>query len=114
MLSEYVQRWELTPDGEPIVTATSQLMPVRWRGARAMLKVAVVEEERVGASLMTWWNGDGAQVRVVAEAARLDVDRLLAWVLAWAALSAAFSLEDGTAPDGALRIAELAVAESGR
>jgi streptomycin 6-kinase len=52
------------------------------------------------------------QAGVVAEAAHLERSRLLAWVVAWAGLSAAFSLDDGLPPDGArLRVAELAVAE---
>jgi streptomycin 6-kinase len=51
------------------------------------------------------------QIRVVADAAQLEPGRLLAWVLAWAGLSAAFSLDDGLRPDDALRFAELAAAE---
>jgi len=51
------------------------------------------------------------QVKVVAEAADLESNRLLSWVLAWAGLSAAFSLEDHAPCATALRIAELAVAE---
>ena len=259
--NEYLERWKLTPDGDPMVTPTSRLLPVRWDGARAMLKIAVLDEERLGGLLMVWWNGNGAarvlahgedailmeraergpslahiardgkddeasrtlcavlaqlhaprdrsppalmplkqwfdplgpaaevqggilrvaakaasnllanqrdivmlhgdmhhenvlrfgsrgwlaidpkglvgergfdyanifcnpdseiammpgriarQARVVAEAAGLERRRLLAWVLAWAGLSAAFSLEGGASPDGALRIAELAAAE---
>jgi streptomycin 6-kinase len=51
------------------------------------------------------------QVSVIATAARLDSARLLAWVVAWAGLSAAFLLEDGAAPQGAIKMAELAAAE---
>jgi streptomycin 6-kinase len=51
------------------------------------------------------------QVRVIADTARLERSRLLAWVVAWAGLSAAFALDDGLRPDSALKIAELAVAE---
>jgi streptomycin 6-kinase len=54
------------------------------------------------------------QTRVVAEAAGLERSRLLAWILAWAGLSAAFSFEDGASAGCALRIAELAAAELGR
>jgi streptomycin 6-kinase len=261
LFGEYLGRWELTPDGDPIVTPTSRLLPVRRRGAPAMLKIAVVDEERRGGMLMVWWDGKGAarvlahadnailmeraesgcslahmarngrddkasrtmcavlaqlhvprdgpppaltplsewfdplgraaelqggilgvaartasdllatqreivvlhgdmhhenalsfgsqgwlaidpkglvgergfdyanifcnpdheiaampgrlarQARVVAEAAGLERTRLLAWVLAWVGLSAAFSLQDGDCPDRALKIAELAAAE---
>jgi streptomycin 6-kinase len=51
---------------------------------------------------------------VVADAAHLEWRRLLAWVVAWAGLSAAFSLDDGRPPDDALRVAELAAAELSR
>jgi streptomycin 6-kinase len=54
------------------------------------------------------------QSRVVADAAHLERRRLLAWVVAWAGLSAAFSLDDGRPPDDALRVAELAAVELSR
>jgi streptomycin 6-kinase len=262
--NDYLERWQLTPDGEPIFTPTSKLLPVRSDGVPAMLKIAVHHEERLGGRLMNWWNGQGAarilayaadailmeraeggmsladlarggrddeasrilcavltqlhaprgrpppglvplarwfealepaaealggilrvsattassllttqddivalhgdlhhsnvlyfgprgwlaidpkgligeryfdyanifcnpdietaatpdrlarQATVVAESANLERNRLLAWVLAWAGLSAAFLREDGLLPDGALRIAELAAAELNR
>ena len=51
------------------------------------------------------------QAQVVAETAGLEHSRLLAWILAWAGLSAAFRFEDGASANSALRIAELAAAE---
>jgi streptomycin 6-kinase len=60
MFSHYLKRWALTPDGEPIITNTSRLLPVRSGGAPAMLKIALIEEERRGGLLMSWWNGQGA------------------------------------------------------
>lgn len=60
MFEKYLQLWNLTPDGEPITTHWSHLLPVRYKGAPAMLKVATTEEERQGNSLMVWWNGGGA------------------------------------------------------
>jgi streptomycin 6-kinase len=261
MFGDYLERWQLTPEGDPIITPTSRLLPVRSGGVAAMLKIAVVEEERIGGLLMRWWNGQGAarvlaheqnailmeraedgraladlarhgrddetsliicdvlarlhaprgtpppalipltqwfeglaraaeahggvlraalatassllasqraivalhgdmhhgnvldfgsrgwlaidpkgligeryfdyantlcnpddatatvpgrlarQARVIADSAHLEHGRLLAWVAAWAGLSAAFALDDGLPPDGALKIAELAVAE---
>jgi streptomycin 6-kinase len=264
LYADYLKRWQLTPDGEPIVTPTSRILPVRVGGMAAMLKIASIDEERIGNRLMAWWNGAGAarvlaadddailmeraehgrslahaigergddaasrticavlaklhaapgrpsiglpflaewfeplgraaraqgglfriaaaaaadlladereavvlhgdvhhgnvldfgargwlaidpkglvgergfdyanifcnpddataarpgrlarQADVVAEAAHLERSRLLAWVVAWAGLSAAFALDDGLSPDGALRVAEMAAAERGR
>jgi streptomycin 6-kinase len=54
------------------------------------------------------------QVKVVADAAGLQPDRLLSWVLAWSGLSAAFCLEDGLSSDRALAVAAIAAAELGR
>lgn len=76
MFEPYLTRWQLTPDGEPIVTPSSRLLPVRHAGQPAMLKVAVADEERRGAALMRWWDGDGA-ARVLAHAgAALLLERL--------------------------------------
>ena len=54
------------------------------------------------------------QISVVAGAGDLEPKRLLSWVLAWAGLSAAFSLEDRVAADTALKLAEFAAAELNR
>jgi len=56
----YLDRWDLTPDGDPIITHSSRLLPVRKHDTLAMLKVAISAEERSGGLLMAWWNGDGA------------------------------------------------------
>jgi streptomycin 6-kinase len=61
----YLTRRGLTPDGEPITTHSSRLLPVRHAGVPAMLKIAFEAEERWGATLMVWWKGEGA-VRVLA------------------------------------------------
>jgi streptomycin 6-kinase len=45
----------LLPDGEPIRTHSSRLLPVRQYGVAAMLKVAQEPEEKFGAQLMVWW-----------------------------------------------------------
>ncbi len=66
MFNEYLTRWQLTPDGEPIVTHSSRLLPVRRRGMPAMLKVATEAEEKRGGLLMSWWTGKGA-ARVLAQ-----------------------------------------------
>jgi streptomycin 6-kinase len=52
------------------------------------------------------------QATVVAEAAGLDRDRLLRWILAYSGLSAAWSLEDGQDPALALAVAGIAAAEA--
>lgn len=56
----YIRRWHIHPDGEPVVTPASRLLPVSLSGAPAMLKVATMPEERFGARLMVWWAGEGA------------------------------------------------------
>ena len=66
MFGSHLKRWNLSPDGEPVATRSSDLLPVRLDGVPAMLKVARSEEERRGAGLMIWWNGDGA-TRVLAQ-----------------------------------------------
>lgn len=65
MFDDYLALWDLTPDGEPVVTAGALLLPVRAGGEAAMLKVATEPEERFGGVLMAWWEGDGA-ARVLA------------------------------------------------
>src|SRR4029077_18089802 len=60
MFAAYLRRWGLAQDGEPIVTPTSRLLPVRHGDQFAMLKIATACEEKVGARLMQWWGGRGA------------------------------------------------------
>jgi streptomycin 6-kinase len=66
MFDDYLVRWGLTVDGEPIATRSSDLLPVRRAGMPAMLKIAREAEERWGGLLMDWWGGDGA-ARVLAQ-----------------------------------------------
>lgn len=56
----WLQRWKLEPDGAPILTPGSRLLPVRRGDVPAMLKIAFDDEEKFGNLLMNWWNGDGA------------------------------------------------------
>ncbi len=72
MFDDYLSRWNLSPDGEPIATPSSRLLPVRHDGVPAMLKIALGAEERRGAAVMVWWGGEGA-ARVLAH----DGDALL-------------------------------------
>ncbi|GAA0519590.1 aminoglycoside phosphotransferase family protein [Deinococcus depolymerans] len=59
-LDGYMMRWNLTPDGAAIRTTSSDLMPVRWQGRAAMLKVTRSVVEVRGYDLMVWLDGQGA------------------------------------------------------
>lgn len=59
MFDLYVDRWSLTPDGDPIVTHSSRLLPVLWREKPAMLKIALDNDEKFGNRVLRWWDGDG-------------------------------------------------------
>lgn len=60
IFDDHLAWWRLLPDGEPIVTHSSSLLPVRRDGVALMLKVARAAEEIAGARLMAWWGGAGA------------------------------------------------------
>lgn len=60
MFEPYSRRWGLVSDGEPVTTPTAALFPVLWRDRPAMLKLSEQEDQRRGAGLIEWWNGDGA------------------------------------------------------
>ena len=60
MFGLYSHKWGLVADGDPITTPTATLFPVLWRGRPAMLKLSSQEDQRRGAGLMEWWNGNGA------------------------------------------------------
>ena len=68
MIEAYLARWGLTPDGDPVETHSSIVLPVRRSPSdgvagdaeRCILKVARADEERAGVRLMVWWDGDGA------------------------------------------------------
>lgn len=53
LFTPWLERWTLAPDGKPIITPGSRLLPVRQGDAPAMLKVAVDDEEKYGNLLMT-------------------------------------------------------------
>jgi streptomycin 6-kinase len=60
MFGPYLQAWQLEPDGVPIQTHSSYLLPVKRGGAPAMLKIALHVEEKRGGAMMEFWNGRGA------------------------------------------------------
>ena len=70
LFNTWLNRWRLTPDGEPFETHTSQLLPVVVvkDGQKAILKITDDDSERIGCELMVWWNGNGA-AKVLAHAA---------------------------------------------
>lgn len=59
-LTPYIERWNLTAEGDPILRRSSRLLRVRHRGQAAMLRVSTPQEERSGTALMQWWDGNGA------------------------------------------------------
>ena len=67
IFNKYLALWNLVPDGEPIITGTSQLLPVRYKNKPAFLKISIEEEEKQGNHLMVWWDGNGA-ARILAHA----------------------------------------------
>lgn len=69
LFNSWLSRWGLTPDGQPLETHTSQLLPVVTKdGQKAILKLTDDDSERNGCKLMVWWNGNGA-AKVLAHAA---------------------------------------------
>lgn len=75
IFSEYLKRWELIPDGVPIITHASRLLPVRKQGKPAMLKVALEAEEKFGGLLMKWWEGEGAATVLASDADAILLER---------------------------------------
>lgn len=62
MFDEYLRRWELDADGDPIVTPRARLLPVRLNGEPAMLKIATYPTEMIGNGVLAWWNGESDDV----------------------------------------------------
>ena len=106
MFDRYLASWTLVPDGAPITTHAACLLPVRRNGEPAMLKIALEREEKFGAVLMSWWDGDGAARVLAADADAILLERamgersLAAWARSGRYLA---SLQPGTprivAPD---------------
>jgi streptomycin 6-kinase len=71
----WLARWGLAPDGAPIVTQSSQLLPVLRGGEAAMLKAAMHAEEIAGHALMGWWDGYGAVRLLEAEGDAVLLER---------------------------------------
>ncbi|MBS0410403.1 MAG: hypothetical protein JSR86_10855 [Proteobacteria bacterium] len=76
MFAPWMARWGLAADGDPIVTPSSRLLPVRRAGEAAMLKAAMHPEEIAGHALMGWWGGQGAACLLAAEGDAVLLERL--------------------------------------
>jgi streptomycin 6-kinase len=75
MFRYYIDRWRLKADGNLIVTPTSRLLPVRWHGVAAILKIAVETEEELGNGLMVWWDGQGVPLVLAREGKAILLER---------------------------------------
>ena len=64
VFKKHLQCWNLILDGDPILTQSSDLLPVIYQGQKAMLKIAKSDEEKRGNFLMAWWNGQGGAAPV--------------------------------------------------
>src|SRR5215813_4622537 len=73
----WLHRWSLTVDGDPIATASSDLLPVRRGDVRAVLKISRIDEERRGAALMDWYGGSGAAGVIEREDSALLLERIV-------------------------------------
>jgi streptomycin 6-kinase len=71
----WLDRWELTADGAAFTSLAGALMPVRWRGEAAILKLSREPEEMAGGALMAWWAGDGAARVLAREGEALLLER---------------------------------------
>jgi streptomycin 6-kinase len=59
----WIERWRLTPDGDPFASNWSRLLPVRRDGLALMLKAQMAEQELHGSAFLEGYRGRGA-VRV--------------------------------------------------
>ncbi len=60
----WLDRWLLTPDGEPFASTWSRLLPVRRDGQALMLKACMADQEVHGSAFLAGYGGQGA-VRVL-------------------------------------------------
>ncbi len=60
-LQSAIAKWSLEPDGTPIETPSSWVLPVRRDGQHAMLKlIKDISDEEHAAALLAYYDGDGA------------------------------------------------------
>ena len=125
LTEDFLERWELRPDGSPTHGVAALVLPVvrRADGTPAVLKLQLLDEESAGEPVaLRLWDGDGA-VRLLDHdpvthtmlLERLDSDRMLSTlpgtrdaVLVIAGLLA--HLTAGPAPAGMRRLGDIAQA----
>jgi len=123
LVEDFLERWDLRPDGSPMHGVTALVLPVvvRGDGTRAVLKLQLLDEESAGEPVaLRHWDGDGA-VRLLDHdpvthtmlLERLDSARMLSTlpgtrdaVLVIAGLLA--RLTAGPAPAGMRRLGDIA------
>jgi streptomycin 6-kinase len=77
MFDRHLDLWNLTPDGEPIATWGSRLLPVRRGCEPAMLKIGLHAEEAFGGLLLGWWDGCGAARLLASDDNAILIERAL-------------------------------------
>lgn len=75
VFDQYLSRWNLTPDGNPITTHAANLLPVISGGRPAMLKISHEQDELLGGALLDWWDGQGAAQIYAREGEALLMER---------------------------------------
>lgn len=75
VFDEYIRRWQLQPDGEPLITPRASLLAVTRAGEPAMLKVAGLGSEVLGNAVLSWWAGQGAVAVLASDGAAVLLER---------------------------------------
>ncbi|SHG46969.1 streptomycin 6-kinase [Kaistia soli DSM 19436] len=78
LFSPYLARWQLAPDGAPIETPTSNLLPVMNAGRPAMLKLLKPSsDEGPGIAALGWFAGAGAVDIIATEGDAVLMERAI-------------------------------------
>ena len=75
LFTPYLVAWSLVVDGSTITTPAAKLLPVRYQGQPAMLKISTAAEEQAGYDVLQWWAGDGAAHVLARAGAALLMER---------------------------------------
>src|SRR5680860_536055 len=75
MFEDHLRRWDLEPDGEPVVTPRTHLLPVTRAGRPAMLKIANHASGALGNAVLAWWAGEGAVPVLARDGAAVLLER---------------------------------------
>jgi len=59
-MAQYLARWDVTQSGSAFSTPSSELVPGIKDAVPVMLKVALIDEEARGSTLLQWWQGRGS------------------------------------------------------